>query len=188
MSMAIFNQTMKWVDRLIERRQQAELNLMGIGESLMNPHIVEMVKIAREHQGDRPIHMSTNGILLTQELARDLKIAGLSTMAVSGHDAYHAAKAIRILKEAGLYNGYNMDYILQPHDWSGRVEWFVSAIKYPCPWIRTQMAAIQWDGSISSCCMDAYKEAVMGHVNDLEDFDEITLKPYFRCQKCHQVV
>jgi MoaA/NifB/PqqE/SkfB family radical SAM enzyme len=53
----------------------------GFGEPLTHPEIVEMV--ARSHQAGAVVELITNGILLTSEMARQLKHAGLNRLWVS---------------------------------------------------------------------------------------------------------
>jgi MoaA/NifB/PqqE/SkfB family radical SAM enzyme len=53
----------------------------GFGEPLTHPAIVEMV--AQSHQAGAVVELITNGILLTQKMARQLKQAGLNRLWVS---------------------------------------------------------------------------------------------------------
>lgn len=59
---------------------QVKLNLWG--ESLMNPHFLDMVRYAKEHS-DLILQFNTNANLLTPELSRGLVAAGLDKMTVS---------------------------------------------------------------------------------------------------------
>lgn len=53
----------------------------GFGEPLTHPRIVGMV--SRAHQAGASVELITNGILLTKQMARDLKAAGLNRLWVS---------------------------------------------------------------------------------------------------------
>ena len=186
MSLETFQKCMLWVDECVRRGTQKEVNIFGLGEPLLNPDLVEMVQIARQHIGTRRLRFSTNGILLTPELAHELKEAGITDIGVSGHDPYHSAKAVQILRAEGIFDCLDQSAILTPHSWAGRVSWFES-VRYPCPWVKG-MCAIQWEGSISVCCMDAFAEGIIGQVDNINRFDEVDMKPYLRCQKCHQTL
>lgn len=59
------------------------LSLTGHGEPLLNPHIVDMVRIAKEAQIAERIEIITNASLLTCDLADGLIGAGLDCLRVS---------------------------------------------------------------------------------------------------------
>lgn len=58
--------------------------LNGVGEPLLNPHLPEMVRLARRHMpAEASIGFQSNGLLLTQELADELLRAGLDRVCLS---------------------------------------------------------------------------------------------------------
>lgn len=59
------------------------LHLFSRGEPLLNPNIVEMVKIAKQAGVAECISITTNGTLLTKELSKKLVEAGLDNLKVS---------------------------------------------------------------------------------------------------------
>lgn len=64
--------------------QASKLILNGIGEPLLHPDLVEMIRFAREHMDPgASIGFQSNGLLLTASYANDLLQAGLSTICLS---------------------------------------------------------------------------------------------------------
>jgi len=59
----------------------------ALGETLLDPRLVEMVDYAGKHSGV-PLNITTNGLLLTEGRARRLLDAGVDTFDIS-IDAYH---------------------------------------------------------------------------------------------------
>ncbi|MBU1567565.1 MAG: radical SAM/SPASM family putative metalloenzyme maturase [Proteobacteria bacterium] len=95
--------------------QVRKLVLNGIGEPLLHPDLLEMVRFARLHMPpSASIGFQSNGLLLTYPCAKDLIEAGLSTICLSldslqtqagreqvgGHGVAAVAKAIAALSQA----------------------------------------------------------------------------------------
>lgn len=59
------------------------LRFVGIGEPLLHPNIVDMVKYAVDKQVAHTVEMLTNGSLLTPTMSSRLIVAGLSRLVVS---------------------------------------------------------------------------------------------------------
>ena len=89
------------------------LILNGIGEPLLTPDLLDMVRLARDSMPeDGKISFQTNGMLLTSELAEELVQAGLDTVCLSvdmvddgeilhgGEDVSQAVHAFTFLREA----------------------------------------------------------------------------------------
>lgn len=75
-----------------------EITLTGLGEPLLDRHVVERIKYTRSKlPGNMKIDMFTNGTYLTEKMARDLKSAGLSVIYVS-LNAVNADKRRQIMK------------------------------------------------------------------------------------------
>src|ERR671917_984130 len=66
------------VDELPELRK---LTLQGLGEPLLSPHLVDMVRHAAERGVE--VGFNTNGTLLTRPIAEELVSAGLGWLHVS---------------------------------------------------------------------------------------------------------
>lgn len=70
----------KWLRKLRDLGVM-RVNFLG-GEPLLHPHVVELVRFARRI-GFFTVGMSTNGLLLTEQLVRDLEEAGLGSLQIS---------------------------------------------------------------------------------------------------------
>lgn len=60
-----------------------KLKLFKIGEPLLNPHVVEMIKYAKEADIAEIIEITTNGILLDEKLSKGMIAAGLDILNIS---------------------------------------------------------------------------------------------------------
>ena len=60
-----------------------KLRLFKVGEPLLNPHVCEMVRYAKDANVAECIEITTNGTLLTHELSRGLIDAGLDILNIS---------------------------------------------------------------------------------------------------------
>lgn len=164
--------------------QGDELNIVGIGESLMHPNFVEYAAEARSVIGwDRRLVITTNGLLVTEEIA-DALVPLRPTIFVSAHRPEKAGPAIEILKQRNIIAGVSFDPSISAVDWAGQVDWFVSAPESMCPWVVNGHGFIMADGRISTCCFDSTGEGVIGTVDS--DPDELVTAPYSLCEGCHQ--
>ena len=80
MDMALYRKVLRDIAAMGKLKN---LNLYGDGEPLANPNIVEMIKTARDMDVADLITVTTNGSLLTEDLARDLLSSGLTYLRVS---------------------------------------------------------------------------------------------------------
>jgi MoaA/NifB/PqqE/SkfB family radical SAM enzyme len=69
------------VESLSEVQGQATVALMGLGEPLLHPRLLDMVRLAKG-RGLR-VELTTNGLLLDDEMARGLRKAALDQLVVS---------------------------------------------------------------------------------------------------------
>jgi len=191
MTWDIFEKTVEWVKVLCENGTQREVNLFGVGESTLHPDLVPMIKYAKEKIPFRiPLHMNTNGILITKELAIRIRDAGINHIDITGHDHYHTAKTIRIFREVGIVGELTYDFVTRPHDWAGQVDWFeIDKTVYDpgvCPWLGYGQVMVMSDGNITNCCIDAFGQGIFGHVN--EDITKLEVLPFELCKKCHHTI
>ncbi|MEA2014696.1 MAG: radical SAM protein [Thermodesulfobacteriota bacterium] len=191
MSWSVFEKTIAWIKVLCENGTQREVNLFGVGESTLHPELVAMVKYAREKIPFRiPLHLNTNGILMTKELAIGIRDAGVNHIDITGHDHYHTAKTIRIFREVGIAGELTYDFVVRPHNWAGQVDWFeIDKTVYdpgPCPWLAYGQVMVMSNGDITPCCIDAFGSGVFGHVNN--DITKLEILPFELCQKCHHTI
>ena len=81
MDSKLFN---KIVDDLMQFEEPVKvINLYGFGEPLLNRNIAEMVRVLKEKKVCREIRITTNGLLLTEQLSRELVEAGVDMMRFS---------------------------------------------------------------------------------------------------------
>ncbi len=189
MEMATFEKAVEWVSMFCDKGTQMELNLFGVGEPTLNPNLVDMVKHARRKLPFRQvIHTNTNGLLMTKELAIALKQAGLNHIDITGHDAFHTAKTIRIFREVGIEGQLSVDYMTNTNNWAGQVEWFEPQYNAgPCPWLGRGQCFILWNGDVTTCCIDAFGQGIVGNIFE-DDLTRIDLKPFKLCEGCHHTL
>ena len=185
MEMATYRRALVWADYFQRQGTQDELSLTGIGEGLMHPDIIEMVALAREMLPHNRIVIATNGLLLDDEMARNLA-PYRPQMWVSNHRPEAAGPAIEAARRWGILGGKNDAFATSALDWAGQVEWFVSAPQTICEFLRTGWGVVMDSGKITTCCLDATGEGAVGHVND--EPGTAFMKPYSLCRSCYQEV
>lgn len=183
-----FVRTIALVKELAQRGTQREVNLFGIGEPTLNPMLSDMISHARLTLPAKvPLHFNTNGKLMTEELARAIKRAGIDHVDITGHDPYHTARCLRIFKAVGIQGRVSVDFMLHPNNWAGQVDWFEPDYMHPCQWLRDSQVMVYHDGRITTCCIDAKGSGVFASV-----FDEAPLEAEHQvhglCSGCHHVV
>ncbi len=188
----VFEQAIKWVKHFCNEGTQLELNLFGVGEPLLHPHLVDFVQYARYALPFRQdLHLNTNGNRMTLELAKDLKAAGITAIDITAHNARAAAKTIRFFKEAGIHGRISLDFITAPNNWAGQVDWFAPDYhKTPvpeniCPWLARGQIMVMSNGDLTNCCIDAFAQGVFGTVFD--DLAQFEIKEMPLCAKCHHL-
>ena len=188
MTMETFGKVIDWVKVFIKNGTQKEINLFGCGEPTLNPHVVEMVHVARQRLPFRQVlHLNTNGKTMTRELAADLKHAGISHIDLTLHNSYDAAKTIKIFREVGIEGKLSIDPIMRPNNWAGQVDWFVpDYCAGPCPWLANGQIMVMSNGNISHCCIDAFWTGKLGNIND--DLTKIDMQPMELCKGCHHSI
>ena len=182
----VFEKAIDWALHFARKGTQREINLFGIGEPLLHPKVLEYVAYARKTLPFRQVlHINTNGVLMTDEIARELKDAGISQVDVTGHDHYHTAKTVRILARSGMDFNVSYDFAIRPNNWAGQVDWFAPLYhkQMPCPWTGRGQVMIMSDGRVTRCCIDAFATGVMGTVDD--DVAAMDVTPFALCEKCH---
>jgi hypothetical protein len=191
MSDEVFDKSLELLRETVSRGTQMEVNLNGNGESLLDPQIVERVKRVKAVMGGRRVRFCTNGLLMTDEIARALKAAGIDDIDVSIHSAKHARKAYLSILKAGIPSVVATGPIQYPHNWAGQLEpentLDVELYGIACDPLIHGYGYIQKEGNISPCCFDYQNLGTFGTVFDADIFDR-PIKPYALCDKCHQVI
>jgi radical SAM protein with 4Fe4S-binding SPASM domain len=54
-----------------------KINLFGFGESLLHPHLIDIIKYVKKSLPDVELNLSTNGQLLDDELSSELLVSGI---------------------------------------------------------------------------------------------------------------
>lgn len=177
-----FERTMEHVAYLCRQGTQGEVSLTGLGEAILYPRFIEAMWAVRKTIGDRAMVLSTNGVDMTPEIARELAAAEVGVY-VSLHRPEVATPALRMLIEAGCQTATNVGFVDSSLDWAGQVKWHVSAPRVHCGYLTKAWAVVRQDGSIDACCMDAHDLYPIGSVWD--DFG--TLKTYVTklCASCN---
>jgi hypothetical protein len=185
MTKEVFEAAVGWALHFARTGSQRELNLFGVGEPTLHPDLVEFVALARKRLPFRQeLHLNTNGKLMTLELARALKAADISHCDITGHDAYDAAKCIRIFRETPISGQVSVDFMTQPNNWAGQVDWFAPDYDAgPCPWLARGQVMVMSNGDITRCCIDAFARGVFTNV--FEDITAAEMAPFGLCEDCH---
>ncbi len=98
--------------RILKQIHPKKISLSGLGESFINPNIIKMIRLAKEHGCS--INTTTNGTLLTPEICDQIVKSGLDLIKISidgatretyhrirGEDKFlHVLDGIRSLTEA----------------------------------------------------------------------------------------
>jgi len=186
----VFDLSLIWLSRLCEQGTQREVNLNGNGESCLDPQLVSRIRRVKEIMGDRPVAFSSNGVNMTEVLAKQLKGSGIDRIDLSPHSAYHARRAAYILNAAGITGIINMGAIISAHNWAGQLEPEHSIdcqIKIQCDPLIEGRGYISSEGNISPCCFDYRNLGMFGTVFDPDLLDR-EIRPYALCDTCHQVI
>lgn len=186
MTMETFEQALRLVDHYVVKGTQHELALTGIGEPLLHPDFVYMLELARECVGPgRPITFSTNGILVTDELAKRMQPFNPRVF-VSFHRPEKAMWARETLLKHGLLGGVNTSALTSSMNWGGKVKWPVTAPRITCEYLNAGWCVVLQDGKVTTCCLDADNAGVVGDV--WTPPDQLALRPFSLCSTCHMNV
>ena len=160
-----------------------DINLHGIGEPLLNPLIVDMVKFATSRVPDVKFRLCTNGKALTRDLCSKLSQAGLYSLDITDHDAATTARVLEFREDYFPRGNIARGFSTLPHTWAGQVGWYKSKENTRCVNQDHGLAVVLWDGQVTTCCLDAFNTNVFGHVD--EDITKLEFKPLALCKTCH---
>lgn len=186
-----FRASMDLVHYFVRQGTQTELSLTGIGESMLHPRFVDMVCYSRQVIGPyRPLVVTTNGLLLDDSMAASLALYKAQVY-VSLHRPEKAGLAVEAAKKHGILAGVNNAFATASFNWAGtQKNWFVSAPKIKCEYLRSGWCVVLVDGRIATCCLDADGTSVVGTVED--DPETLALSPWGDaskgCAACHMEV
>lgn len=187
----VFKKACELLQKLCDQGTQREVNLNGNGESLLDYRLLDRIPIIREIVGERHIGLSTNGVLVGKQMAKDLVKSGISQVDISPHSPYHARKAAYNMHNAGMKKGIvSMGCIVASHNWAGQLEpehQIDCKLSNYCEPLIEGRGYILSEGNITPCCYDYRNLGVYGSVFD-DDILDRSIKPYELCHTCHQII
>jgi len=192
MSDDVFKAACDVLQKLCDQGTQREINLNGNGEPLLDYKLIQRIKTVREIVGpDRHIGLSTNGMLITKSIAKELASSGLTQLDISPHQPYYARKAAYIMHGAGMKKGQvSFGCIIMSHNWAGQLEpehQIKCELKINCDPLIEGRGYVLSEGNITPCCYDYRNLGVFGTVFD-DDILDRPIKPYELCHSCHQQI
>jgi hypothetical protein len=195
MDEATFKAAIDWVLVFARAGTQLELNLFGVGESLLNPNVVDFVAYARRQLPfGQKIHISTNGNNVTKEGLISLERAGISSIDITDHKPKTTAAALRAFRAAGpsvqkLLRHISRDFVYSPNNWARQIDWFEPDDAYPktpCPWLQRGQIMVMSNGDLTTCCIDAFAEGKFGTIAD--DLSTLEMRAHELCRHCHHTL
>ena len=166
------------------------IDLLFGGESMLHPNFVDMINYISDK--GIPMRMSTNGTLITEEIAVAIGKSTLKVLNVSIHDGVDLDKLKSNIELLFKYNENNVDifgtYTKSEHDEEARskidseiVPMFEVRVDKPnrneeCRWEKAQVKGnvyctkmrrympILWDGRVTTCCYDWEGKNAFGNV------------------------
>jgi hypothetical protein len=191
MSDEIFNRSLFWLQRLCDAGTQAEVNMNGTGESFLDPQMFSRIRKVKDIMGkERRVSMSTNGLIMTDEIAAALNHCGLDDITISVHRTEVARLAGQMLAMNHVKGTFNFGAVNQPHNWAGQLEKSQNVRilpDIPCHPLIEGRGYISVEGYVSPCCYDYRLLGAFGHVND-DDLDQKDIRPFSLCKDCHQLI
>ncbi|MEA2014626.1 MAG: radical SAM protein, partial [Thermodesulfobacteriota bacterium] len=124
MSDEVFERTLFWLDILCRRGTQKEVWLNGIGESCLDPKLIERTRVIKNVMGDKEVGLCTNGVNMTLEMAKALRGSGLDRLDLSPHSPFHVRRAASYMIKAGWVGRsvINLGIFNATHNWCGQLE------------------------------------------------------------------
>jgi len=186
----IFDLACYWLEELIEQGTQQEVNLNGNGESTLDPQLAARAARVVQIVEGRQVSFCTNGLTMTDKLAKDLKHAGIKRVDLSLHNAAAARRAADILLANGIAGTLAAGAVAAPHNWADQIEpeYRVKVrIQLQCDPLIEGRGYIQREGFVTPCCYDYRNLGVYGHVQD-KNLLTRPMKRFELCDTCHQVI
>jgi hypothetical protein len=190
MSKEVFFKSLDLIDDLCVKGTQQEVQVNGNGESLLDEDIISRIGLIRSVIGNRFLGFSTNGLLMTLELAYELKESGINRLDLSLHNAVAARKTVDYCRTVGLACNVNPGAIMSPHNWANQIEpeYRTNHVPdIPCAPLLEGRGYIQSHGGISPCCYDYLGKGQFATVFD-KNILSIEYGKYSLCEECHQKI
>jgi hypothetical protein len=191
MSDEVFDRSLYWLIKMCEAGTQQEVNMNGTGESFLDPQMFSRIRKVKDVMGkDRRVSMSTNGLIMTDEIAQNLHASGLDDITLSVHRTEASRLAGQMLATNHVKGTFNFGAVNQPHNWAGQLERSQQVRILPdivCHPLIEGRGYISVEGYVSPCCYDFKLLGVFGSVFDA-DLDQKEIKPFVLCPQCHQLI
>jgi len=172
-----------WLRYFASLGTQGVFALCGIGEPLFHPDLVRLCWLIRRALPHQRFFFSTNGLLLTDEIAAELALMRV-WIDISLHRPEKAGLAIEIARRHNILGTAASYAATASVDWAGQVDWPVMVPRSPCPWLHGGGVSIMADGRVTTCCFDTDGCGVIGHVDD--PYTSVWQTTPFRiCSACH---
>ena len=182
----VLEKSLEWISYFCRFGRQDELALTGMGEAILHPNFENIAKRCRETVGDKAITMSTNGVAFNEHEAMVCKEYNVRVF-VSAHRPEKAGIAVELAKRFGVFEALNGAPMLSAFDWAGQVDWHVTAPKQVCEYVSRGWGVILTNGDISSCCLDAEGQQIIGNV--FKDKPEmVDNQGGALCATCHMTI
>ncbi|MEA2014695.1 MAG: hypothetical protein U9N38_05260, partial [Thermodesulfobacteriota bacterium] len=169
--------------------------LNGIGESCLDPKLIERTRVIKNVMGDKEVGLCTNGVNMTLEMAKALRGSGLDRLDLSPHSPFHVRRAASYMIKAGWVGRsvINLGIFNATHNWCGQlepenqVETHLNHIQIKCDPLIEGRGYVLKEGNVTPCCYDYRNLGVFGNVFD-DDLLRKPIKPYELCKDCHQKI
>lgn len=162
--------------RLSEIDYSGTIAISGFGENLLNPEIVDIIGVLREHNPKAYIECNTNGDPLDAEFAKQLAESGLDVLNVNMYDGPEQVAVFdEILKDIPK-DRYRYRVHWNPDDHgiiynnrSGVVQWIddtddLEKVKNSKCYYPFYKMIIDWNGDVLFCANDWGRERIVGNL------------------------
>jgi radical SAM protein with 4Fe4S-binding SPASM domain len=154
----------KILDELSEIDFRGSIGLCHINEPLLDPNIVDKIRLTREKCPHAFISLVSNGDLLTENLYADLLDAGLNKIKISVYSQRHLEDLGRWRSRQGIIFVDMFSDLSSLENRTGQLIGF-EPVDLPC-YRPSQMLVIKASGKVALCCSDMYGDHIMGDVLD----------------------
>lgn len=162
--------------RLADIQYTGTIAISGFGENLLNPEIVDIVRVLRTHNGKAYIECNTNGDPLNTKLIQDLIEAGLDVLNINMYDGPDQIKYFDEILEGIPEEKYKYRVHWDPKDHgiifnnrSGLIKWMddtdtLDNVKNNVCYYPFYKLYIDWNGDVLFCANDWGRERVVGNL------------------------
>ena len=161
--------------RISELDYSGTIAISGFGENLLNPEIVDIVRVLREYNPKAHIECNTNGDPLTSELASRLVEAGLTCLNVNLYDSEEQVDKFKEMLKDISDDKFKLrahwksdDYGIIYNNRSGVIKWLkrddLTDVKNKPCYYPFYKLFIDWNGDVLFCANDWGRVRVVGNL------------------------